>query len=108
MYTRSQEIILVLLVLILVIFASGETANGLRPQMPLLFTQPAEYFRLDLNTADWRELDLIPGIGPVLANRIIAYRDKHGRIRNIEELLNIKGFSLRFIKKMGQYVSPSQ
>jgi competence protein ComEA len=46
---------------------------------------------LDLNSADSRQLDALPGIGPVLAARIVAHRARIGRFRTVEELLAVRG-----------------
>lgn len=48
---------------------------------------------LNLNTATLKELDALPGVGPVLAQRIIEFREKKGGFRRIEELLVIPGIS---------------
>ena len=50
---------------------------------------------LNLNTATVRELETLPGVGPVLARRIIDFREKKGGFRRIEELLVIPGISER-------------
>ena len=52
-------------------------------------------FVLNLNTATLMELETLPGIGPVLARRIIDFREKKGGFRRIEELLVIPGISDR-------------
>jgi competence ComEA-like helix-hairpin-helix protein len=46
---------------------------------------------IDLNSAGYFDLQTLPGIGPVLAERIMAYRDSIGAFRSEEELLNITG-----------------
>ena len=50
---------------------------------------------LNLNTATLEQLDALPGIGPVLAGRIIEFREKRGGFRRVEELLSIPGISER-------------
>lgn len=46
---------------------------------------------IDLNRATIDELMGLPGIGPVLAGRVIEYRETHGGFRSVEELLNVRG-----------------
>lgn len=46
---------------------------------------------VDLNTAEAEELDELPGIGPALAARIIAWRDDHGGFASVAELLEVSG-----------------
>lgn len=46
---------------------------------------------LDLNAATEEELDLLPGIGEVLAGRIVQYREEHGPFQSPEDLLNVDG-----------------
>lgn len=45
----------------------------------------------DLNSATLTELDALPGIGPVLAQRILDWRAAHGRFADIEELAEVPG-----------------
>lgn len=46
---------------------------------------------IDLNSADATALDSLPGIGPALAERIVAWRDEHGPFRAVEDLLEVSG-----------------
>ncbi|HUX71290.1 MAG TPA: helix-hairpin-helix domain-containing protein, partial [Cellulomonadaceae bacterium] len=46
---------------------------------------------LDLNAATAAELDALPGIGPVLAQRILDWRAAHGRFTDVEELAEVSG-----------------
>ena len=48
---------------------------------------------LNLNTATLMELETLPGVGPVLARRIVDFRQKKGGFRRVEELLVIPGIS---------------
>jgi competence ComEA-like helix-hairpin-helix protein len=46
---------------------------------------------VDLNRADAAALETLPGVGPVLAARIVAYRDSAGPFRSPDELLEVSG-----------------
>jgi competence protein ComEA len=46
---------------------------------------------LNLNTATVEQLQELPGVGPVLAARIVDYRQRQGGFRSVEELLNVAG-----------------
>ncbi len=47
--------------------------------------------RVDLNTATSLQLQMLPGIGETLAERIIAYRTEQKGFKNVEELMNVTG-----------------
>jgi len=46
---------------------------------------------VDLNTADAAALDSLPGVGPVLAQRILDWRAQHGRFTSVDELGEVSG-----------------
>ena len=46
---------------------------------------------LDSNTATAEDFDALPGIGAVLAQRIVDYRTEAGGFRTVEEMLNVSG-----------------
>jgi len=46
---------------------------------------------ININTADSELLQELPGVGPSMAEEIIAYREEHGDFKTKRELLNIKG-----------------
>lgn len=48
-------------------------------------------FPLDLNTATAAELQTLPGIGPVLAERILDYRAEIGGFSTVEQLMEVRG-----------------
>ncbi len=48
---------------------------------------------VNINTADEKGMDSLPGIGPVMAKRIVDYRSENGRFSNIEELKEVPGIS---------------
>ncbi|MCW2600911.1 MAG: hypothetical protein JWM02_2740 [Frankiales bacterium] len=46
---------------------------------------------LDLNTAAAKDLDGLPGIGPVLADKIVSWRTEHGRFASVDQLREVGG-----------------
>jgi len=56
---------------------------------------PEPVNRLDINAAGSRELESLPGIGPVLARRIVEFRDKNPPFRRVEEILIVRGIGRR-------------
>ncbi|MET9066248.1 ComEA family DNA-binding protein [Streptosporangium sandarakinum] len=60
---------------------------------------PAEAV-IDLNTATPQQLEQLPGVGEVLARRIVEYRDGHGGFRAVEQLREISGIGDRKYAEM--------
>jgi competence protein ComEA len=54
-------------------------------------TGPAAGGLLDLNLASAEQLDGLPGIGPVLAQRIVDWRTEHGRFASVDQLREVSG-----------------
>jgi competence protein ComEA len=59
---------------------------------------------LDLNLASTEDLETIPGIGPVLAKRIVEFREEYGPLKDIEALLNVKGVGRKKLERIRPYV----
>lgn len=47
--------------------------------------------KVRVNSASLEELDRLPGVGPVLATRIVDHRDNHGPFEKVEDLLDVPG-----------------
>ena len=59
---------------------------------------------LNLNTADALTLQALPGIGPALAERILAYRQEHGPFQTVEDLLQVPGIGAKRWERMRQAI----
>lgn len=60
---------------------------------------------VNLNTATAAELAMLPGVGPVLARRIVRHREKSGKFRRVEELLVIRGISPKKLEALRPYIT---
>ena len=63
---------------------------------------------VDLNTADATQLERLPGVGPVIAARILDYRDAHGGFRDVEELDSVSGIGPKKLAELRERVTVSQ
>jgi competence ComEA-like helix-hairpin-helix protein len=59
---------------------------------------------IDVNSATASELELLPGIGPVLAKRIVEARKKTSGFSTITELEQVKGLSPARVKALAKYI----
>jgi competence protein ComEA len=62
---------------------------------------------IDLNAATIKELEELPGVGQVTAQRIIEARQKSGRFHRVEDLLAIRGISTKRLEALRPYVRVS-
>lgn len=60
--------------------------------------------KLSLNSASQAELETLPGVGPVTAGRIVAWREEHGRFSRIEELQEVDGIGPKTYSQLADLV----
>lgn len=73
----------------------------------LMLGMPITTFALtpiNLNTATATELQTVKGIGPKMAEKIIAYRSQHGQFTTVEDLCAVQGIGEKTLLKMGNAV----
>ena len=70
-----------------------------RLREPLIQTSQAEITvnarTININSASAEELEALPGIGRVMADRIIQHRSQHGPFRRVEHVMLVRGISER-------------
>ena len=68
-------------------------------------TDPTSPPILNLNTATAEQLQTLPGIGPVMAERIIAYRNEVGAFETVGELINVLGIGEKTLEAIWDFVT---
>jgi len=105
---RDQATIAILLsIAILVIFwkyASFRRNGGVID----IETEPKrEYqFTIDINSAEWPEIALVPGIGQELATRIENYRNEIGGYSSLDQLRNVEGIGPGKLESLKVFLRP--
>ena len=61
--------------------------------------------KIDLNRADEATLEQLPGVGPVLASRIIRFREEHGPFRDVGQLRDVAGIGERTFQSLVDLVT---
>ena len=82
-------------ILIVLAAAAGFAADG----------APTDKGVVNINTADGEQLQLLPKVGPALAERIINFREINGPFKSVEELVAVKGIGEQSLERLRPYVS---
>ncbi|MFH1231488.1 MAG: helix-hairpin-helix domain-containing protein [Planctomycetota bacterium] len=102
-YTTSEKVILGLLILLL-FCVSTVVIFSKTSKIPALFSHERNFYLIDINTASFKELCLIPYISHNIAYEIIKYRQEKRGINNMDELLSIKGIGRAKLKMIKGYL----
>ena len=60
---------------------------------------------VNVNTATADQLQLLPRIGPSLAQRIVEFRKANGEFKSVDELVAVKGIGERSLERLRPYVT---
>lgn len=61
--------------------------------------------QVDINTANAAELERLPGVGPTLAQRIVAYRSAHGMFQSPDDLQQVQGIGPKTYETLREYAT---
>jgi len=96
--SRSNGRYVGLLLLVLVIWATQDLYGKKKPPL----------HPINLNTATSEQLQEVPGIGPVTAEKILQARKSYGAFKSVDDLQAIKGIGPKRLEKMKKYLTVSK
>lgn len=70
-----------------------------------LVTEPTAPSIININTATVEEIQVLPGIGPLLAQRIVEYREENGPFETNGELMNVSGIGEKKLEEIWDYIT---
>ncbi len=101
---KKELIVLGLLIFILIIINIVNYAKRERLKANTLVVVEEIAVKIPINSARIDELDVLPGIGPALAGRIVAYRKEHGSFKTVEDIKKVKGIGSKLLEKMLPFI----
>ncbi|MGB2781585.1 MAG: helix-hairpin-helix domain-containing protein, partial [Phycisphaerae bacterium] len=106
---RAEQVVLVVLALAVVAGVAWRIADTYRLGAdPLETVPPSEgpNFQVNVNSADWVTLSLVPGLGRGLASAIVEARTKHDgqRFDSLDDLLKVDGIGEKTLAKLRPYL----
>lgn len=84
---------------------ASEPVKPTSPKPQPAAPEPSTVLVVNLNIASQADLERVPGIGPVLARRILAYRQRYGAFRAVPELMLIPGIGPNTFEQIKPYVT---
>jgi len=107
--TRKQLIVIFFLATTLfigTIIKLGMDHHWWLPETEIVSTLKPEDIKvkLDVNNAPWYELVLLPKLGEVKAKAIVAYREKYGSFKSIDELSKVKGINTSVLESIRDHI----
>lgn len=82
-------------------FRRGRRINIERP-----FDAPNVELRIDINSAEWPELTLLPDISETMARRIVEHRQLNGEFDSLASVQDVKGIGPRTFARIAPYLFP--
>lgn len=105
----KKQSVSILLSLIFVCFCAGLFLGRNLPRAaePMLVPSavPQNVTQVDINQADEQALMTLPGIGPVLARRIVLERETGGSFSSLAELLRVRGIGPQRLEALLPYIT---
>ena len=106
---RDQRVLAILLAIGLVAMAWNWFANGGHlGRLVNIDTAPQLHYQygVEINSATWPEFLVLPGIGEILARRVVESRRLDGPFDRHDQLMRVKGIGPKILERMQPYLLP--
>ncbi len=100
----GREAFILALILVLAALALSVATLLSKPEIAITSFSPIPY-KIPINTASILEIESLPGVGKVIAAKIVYYRSNVAQIDSVESLANAAGISLKSAQALAMYVS---
>lgn len=101
---RRESIVFIFLIMVLLAMNAANVIKKQRLRRSTALIVEQGSIQLSLNSVSAAELCDLPGIGPVLAERIVTYREQKGAFKSLDELKKVKGIGDKLYSKVVPYV----
>lgn len=90
--------------------ADARVIDGMTIDIPAMGDEklPKALPVININTADARTLCLIPGIGEVISQRIIEYREENGNFTDVSQIMNVNGIGEKTFAKIKDFIKTEE
>ena len=102
--TRGQRTFLRVLVAVTLCLLGWQWFRAVNDRPEGVTIERGVYFRIDINTDDWRELDVLDGIGETLARRIVEYRRTNGPYEEPGDLEKVPGVGPITVERLKPWI----
>jgi competence ComEA-like helix-hairpin-helix protein len=94
-YLTPQERKFICLIMVVFIMGAAVQLSLRRDIAPVRWAKSVRSFKIDINTARADQLQMLPGIGATLAQRILDHRKERGFFKTLEELQDVDGLTAK-------------
>jgi competence ComEA-like helix-hairpin-helix protein len=94
------------IVVIMIVFITGAFVQLFfkRDIAPVRWAKQVRQFKINVNTARADQLQMLPGIGATLAQRILEYRQENGPFKALEDLEDVDGLTAKRFGKIKELI----
>jgi len=103
-YLTPQERKFVCLIMIIFIMGAMVQLFLKRDIAPIRWAKSVRQFKIDINTARADQLQMLPGVGALLAERILDYRKDNGPFKSLDDLQEVDGLTAKRFSRIKELI----